>query len=183
MHVYARLWMYMKVWWYKIPKIPVFSISASRLYAWRLIMMECHCSVVRRWSESRSKSCTIFISSGWNQAQADVLSFPQPHTFWGGCTLFKFQLVTLATFPVYDVACRLPVSWPLKLNNKRSPFCVYIYYTYNILYVQVAYVHIQDTCNIHAYTYIYMHIRAYTVWFKKLLHTCTYLPILAYTYN
>ena len=27
-----------------------------------------------------------------------------------------------------------------------------------------------------------MHIRAYTVWFKNFLHTCTYLPILAYTY-
>ena len=152
--------------------MPVFSISASRLLAWRLIMMECHCSVVRSWSESRSKSCTIFISSGRNQAQANVLSFPQPHTSWGGCPLFKFQLVTLAPFPVYDVACRLPVSWPLKLNNKRSPFCVYIYYTYNILYVQFTYVHIQDTCNIHAYTYIYMHIRAYTVWFEILLHTC-----------
>ena len=160
MHVYARIWMYMKVWWYKIPKMPIFSISASRLYAWRLIMMECHCSVVR-WSKSRSKSCTILtICSGWNQAQADVLSFPQPHTSWGSCPLF--QLVILAPFPVYDVACQLPVSWPLKLNNKEVLFVS----TYTIRTIYYTY-------NSHMYTYsiraIYMHI---------FIYTCIYVHIL-----
>ena len=93
-----------------------------------------------------------------------------------------FQLVILAPFPVYDVACQLPVSWPLKLNNKEVLFVS----TYTIRTIYYTY-------NSHMYTYsiraIYMHIFIYTCIYvhilcdlKKLLHTCTYLPILAYTY-
>ena len=116
--------------------------------------------------------------------RVDVLSFPQPHTSWPGGSCPLFQLVILAPFPVYDVACQLPVSWPLKLNNKEVLFVsTYtirtIYYTYNShMYtysIRSTYTirTIYYTYNSHMYTYsiraIYMHI---------FIYTCIYVHIL-----
>ena len=48
---------------------------------------------------------------------------------------------------------------------------------YTCIYVQFTYVHMRHSCNIHAYTCMYMHIRAHTI-----CRMCTYFCKMKYVY-